>query len=189
MAFNLRFLSNNVNGLRLSKKHVHMFEYFKDQIVNNGIIFLQETHSSEDTFNERRDDFKGEISFLYGTTSSGGVMISYIGSKKFSVNKICKDNNGRVLIIEAEIETGTFILLNLYNPNSETEQLQILSNVDLLLSDFSLDDTKTIVFAADFNLFFNQKIEATGGNPVLNEKPISKVLQITEKYDLIISGE
>ena len=187
MVFNLRFLSNNVNGLRLSKKHVHMFEYFKDRIVNNGITFLQETHSSEDTFNEWRGNFKGEVFFSYGTTSSWGVMIGYVGSKKFSVNKICKDNN--VLIIEEEIETGTFILLNLYNPNSETEQLQTLSNVDLLLSDFSLDDTKTIVFAADFNLFFNQKIEATGGNPVLNEKPISKVLQITEKYDLIISGE
>ena len=29
-----------------------MFEYFKGQIVNSGVIFLQETHSSEDTFNE-----------------------------------------------------------------------------------------------------------------------------------------
>ena len=29
-----------------------MFECFKGQIVNNGIIFQQETHSSEDTFNE-----------------------------------------------------------------------------------------------------------------------------------------
>ena len=92
---------------------------------------------------------------MYGTTSSCGVVICYLGNKKFSVNKICKDNIGRVLIIEAEIETGTFILLNLYNPNSETEQLQTLSNVDLLLSDFSLDDTKIIVFAGDFNLVFN----------------------------------
>ena len=52
MAFNLPFLSNNVNGLRSSKKRVKMLEYFKDQIVNNYIIFLQKTHTSEDTFNE-----------------------------------------------------------------------------------------------------------------------------------------
>ena len=57
-------------------------------------------------------------------------MIDYLGNKKFSVNKICKDNNEKVLIIEAKIETGTFILLNLYNSNSETEQLQALSDVD-----------------------------------------------------------
>ena len=43
MAFNLRFSSSNVNGLRSSKKRVKMFEYFKDQLVNNnGIIFLEE---------------------------------------------------------------------------------------------------------------------------------------------------
>ena len=63
MAFDLLFLSNNVNGLCSSKKCVKIFEYFKGQIVNNGIIFLRETYSSEDTFNKWRDDFKGEIFF------------------------------------------------------------------------------------------------------------------------------
>ena len=122
---------------------------------------------------------------MHSTTSSCGGIIGYRSNKKFSVNKICKGNSGRVLIIEVEIETETFILLNFYNSKSETEQRQTRSDVDLLLSDFSLDDTKTIVFAGDFNLFFNQKTEATGGNPVLKKKSISKVLQITEKYDLI----
>ena len=32
-------------------------------------------------------------------------MIDYLGNKKFSINKICKDNNGRALINEADIET------------------------------------------------------------------------------------
>ena len=63
MAFNLPFLSNNVNGLCSSKKRVKMLEYFKDQIVNNYIIFLQKTHTSEDTFNKYWDDFKGEVFF------------------------------------------------------------------------------------------------------------------------------
>ena len=91
MAFNLRSISNNVNGLLSSKKRVKMFEYFKGQIANNGIIFLQETHSSEDTFNEWRDGFKEEIFFSHGTTSSCGVKIGYLGNKKFSVNNVCKD--------------------------------------------------------------------------------------------------
>ena len=65
MAFNLRFLSNNVSGLRSSKKRVKMFEYFKGKIVNSGIIFLQETHSSEDTFNEWQDNFKELFFFAW----------------------------------------------------------------------------------------------------------------------------
>ena len=78
--------------------------------------------------------------------------------------KSVKTSNGRVVIIKAEIETETFILLNLCNSNSKTEQLQTLSDVDL----------------------FNQIIEATGENPILKKKSISKVLRITaEKYDLM----
>ena len=60
--------------------------------------------------------------FLHGTTSSCSVMIGYLGNKKFSVNKTCKDNNGRVVMIETEI----FILLNIYNLNSETEEYDLI---------------------------------------------------------------
>ena len=57
MIFSLCCLSNNVNGHRSSKKRVKMFEYFTGQIVN-GILFLQETHSSEDTFNKWWDNLE-----------------------------------------------------------------------------------------------------------------------------------
>ena len=40
-----------------------MFEYFREKIANNGILFLQETHSSHDTVINWRDDFKGELFF------------------------------------------------------------------------------------------------------------------------------
>ena len=79
-----------------------------------------------------------------------------------------------------EIKTGTFILLNLYNLNSEREQQQVFSDVDQLLCDFSLYDTKTIVFADDNKLFYTQKLEAMGGNLVLKKISISKLLEITE---------
>ena len=65
MADNLGFLSNNVNRLFLSKKRVKVFEYFKLQIAYNGIIFLQETHSLDDTFAEWWDNFKGDSFFLH----------------------------------------------------------------------------------------------------------------------------
>ena len=80
----LEFLSNNVNGLTSSKKRIKMFEYLWNKISNIGIIFLQETHSSEDTFNNWRNDFKGEVFFSHGSTSSCSVMVGYMGSKNFN---------------------------------------------------------------------------------------------------------
>ena len=88
---------------------------------------------------------KGEGFFFEVTTSSCGAMIGYFGNKNLLVNKTSKDNNGRFLIIEAEIETEMFVFLSLYNSNPETEQLQTLSDGDLLIIDFSLVDTKTLI--------------------------------------------
>ena len=62
----LNFLSSNANGLRSSKKRIKLFGHLKQKISGNGIIFLQETYSSEDTFSEWKDDFAGEIFFSHG---------------------------------------------------------------------------------------------------------------------------
>ena len=43
---------------------------------------------------------------------------------------------------------------------------------------------KEIVFGGDFNLFFELKLEAQGGNPVLKKKSLAKLIQIKEKFDL-----
>ena len=51
------------NGLNSSKKRIKMFEYLREKIANNRILFLQETHSSHDTVINWRDDFKGELFF------------------------------------------------------------------------------------------------------------------------------
>ena len=54
------------------QKRIKMFEYFSDKVSNNGIILLQETHSTEDAHNKWRDDFQGQIFFSHGNTNSLG---------------------------------------------------------------------------------------------------------------------
>ena len=41
---NSNFVSNNVNGIKPSEKRLKLFEYLKNNINDNGFIFLQETH-------------------------------------------------------------------------------------------------------------------------------------------------
>ena len=153
------FLSNNVNGLKSSKKHIKMFECFREKISNNGIIFLQQTHSSMDTFNNWRNDIKGEVFFSHGSTSSCGVMIGFLGSKKFQLSKINKDDHGRILIVDANIDDQNFV----------SEQINTICELNKLLDDCYLDSTKKVVLAGDFNLFFNASLEALGGNPTLKK--------------------
>ena len=108
------------------KKRIKMFEYFTDKVSNNGIIFLQEPHSTEDALHKLRDDFQGQIFFSHGTTNSCGVMIGFLGNKKINYNKIRTDNNDRIIFLEAEIDDEIFLLINLYNPNTEREQVKTL---------------------------------------------------------------
>ena len=182
----LKFLTNNVKGLRSIKKRIKLFEFYKKKITSNGIIFLQETHSSTDDIISWKDDFNGELIFFgHGTTNSCGVLTGYYGNKTFLPKMIKSDENGRILIIEATIDEEDFILINLYNANTEKEQLETFENLLTLLDSFSFDDSKKIVFAGDLNLFFDPTLEASGGNPTLKKNSISKIHQILEQFDLL----
>ena len=178
MGYNLNFLSNNINGLKSSKKRIKMSDYFREKIANNGTLFLQETHSSLDAVFNWRDNFKGELFFLYGTINSCGVMVGYLGSNKIKVNKIKNDNQGRILIVDADIDKETFVLINFYNENTEAEQIETIYELDQLLCDFCLDSNKKIILAGDFNLFFDPSLEPSGGKPTLKNELISKLVQI-----------
>ena len=66
-------------------------------------------------------------------------MIGYHGSKNFIVRKLSHDSNGRILIIEANIDDKLYVLINFYNSNTETEQIKTFCELDQLLSNVSLD--------------------------------------------------
>ena len=46
MAKKINFISNNVKGMQSTNKRLKLIKYFKDKIVSNGFLFLQETHST-----------------------------------------------------------------------------------------------------------------------------------------------
>ena len=64
-------------------------------------------------------------------------------------------------------------------------QVKTLCELEQMLDIFSLDFCKNIIFAGDFNCFFNLNLEASGGNPTLKKKSVSKLVQLLEKYYLI----
>ena len=51
------------------------------------------------------------------------AFIAFFGSIKYAVKKKAFDKNGRILVIEALIDDTEFILINLYNANTENDQL------------------------------------------------------------------
>ena len=126
-----------------------------------------------------------EISFFsHGKTNSCGVAIGYYGIKALELIQLKHDDNGRLLVIEVKIENTIFLLINIYNANTETEQLQTLSNLSNILKTFDDIHNKSIIFGGDFNLFLDICVDTNGKKNSLKKKSTAHLIQIIENYDL-----
>ena len=100
------------------------------------------------------------------------------------VRKQHTDKEGCVLILDVSINHSEYILINLYNANTENVQIDVLSSLFELLEEFDISLAKQLVMVRDFNSFFNSKLEAHGGNPTLKKKSLAKLIEFKETYDL-----
>ena len=128
--------------------------------------------------------FQESVIFSHGKTNSCGVAIGYLGNKPFSLISQSKDNNGRLLVLEVEIDSEIIVLINVYNANTESEQLSTLSQLNDMLGNVMDIKNKNIILGGDFNLHFDSKLEAKGGKPALKKQSIAKLIEIIENFDL-----
>ena len=155
MGVKLHFISNNVKGLKNSLERIKIFEYLKINLGSDGLLFLQGTHSSLADEKKWADELKGPIFFSHGKTNSCGVAIVYIGSNKVDVLDQKVDKNGRILILDVKIDEINFVFVNIYNPNTETDQVATLNDLDKMLETIKdLYDQHTVL-AGDFNFLFD----------------------------------
>ena len=92
--------------------------------------------------------------------------------------------SGRILLDEATIDDTVFVLINIYNVNTESEQLETLLDLVSIIDKVKDIQSKNIVLGGDFNVIFDISLESLGGNPCLKKKSIAKLIQIKEKFDL-----
>ena len=174
---NLSFISNNVKGLQAISKRIKIFEYLKNYVTSNGFIFLQETHSSVKDEKIWNDEFGGQLFFSHGKTNSCGVAIGFVGTKALNILNIRRDNLGRILVIEVKIDDSVFVLINIYNANTESEQLHTLNDLINILETFEDIQDKSVVLGGDFNVIFNPSLDSEGGKPVIKMGTIAKLIQ------------
>ena len=94
-------------------------------------FFLQETHSTIKNKNTWVNDFNRRVFFSHGASNSCGVLTAYLGKTSFVFNKQKTHKAGRILILDLTLHTDQYILINLYN--TETELLKIFKELQSLL--------------------------------------------------------
>lgn len=115
----LKLGSLNINGGRDRNKLAMISEFVKQV----DIVFLQETHTSNDNETQWGMWWEGKYALSHGTNTSAGVAILF--SKKLNVNILSVDEivKGRALLSKVEIEGITFVLINVYAPNNGLERV------------------------------------------------------------------
>ena len=77
------------------------------------------------------------------------------------------DKKGRLLVLDARIDGSDFLLINIYNANTEKEQVSVLNEPTTILSYFENTLNHNVIFAGDFNIFFDASLDAKGATPTL----------------------
>ena len=73
------------------------------------------------------------------------------------------------MILKLTIDNTEYLLINIYNANTEQHQLETLQNLSILLENFDNFYNKNVILAGDGTLqyFFNKKLECKGEDQFL----------------------
>ena len=80
------------------------------------------------------------------------------------------------MVTEVKIEDSVFVLINIYNGNTESEQLHTLNKLISILETFRDIQDKSVVLRGDFNVIFNPSLDSEGCKPVIKKRTIAKLI-------------
>ena len=104
-------------------------------------------------------------------------MICFIGYKKLIIRNKLSDYDGRILILDVDIDNKNFTLINLHDISTKAKQLKTLSKLTDMLTKPHLTQNDNIIFAGNYNLLFNVKLESYGGNSFFKNCSVGKIFE------------
>ena len=108
--------SVNSKGLLQSEKRKRLIEWTTQQ--KSDILFIQETHFTGEIENKLKSEFVGDLFLSNGQSNSRGVAIWLKHSLNYKIIDNYKDNEGRILLINIELDDNIFTFVNIYAPNN-----------------------------------------------------------------------
>ena len=98
--------------------------------------------------------------------------------------KKLSNKKGWVLVLDAGIDDSDFLLTNIYNANMEKEQVSVLNELITILSNLGNTLNHNVIFAGDFNIFFDASLDAKGGTLTLKGLSVNKLIELIETLNL-----
>ena len=180
--FDFRCLSLNVRGISNQEKRTAIFRWIKHQKAD--IVLLQETYSNHTDEASWDKDWGYKNIYLHGTKHSCGLMVLFNDTLDIKIIDINKDQQGRYILLKAEIQGTEFYILNIYAPNKHTEQIDCFQRIKALLVTEDISDESFVIMGGDFNVTLNPELDKSGGKYYPQSKNVQKLNDLLNTLNL-----
>ena len=121
----------------------------------------------------------------HGSSNSRGVAILFKNGIDCSINRKTVDPEGRYIILKACIQDKDYVLINLYAPNKNEDQVNFFNNLLSMLQNENLDSEDNIILGGDLNCPLDPLLDKKGGASTKRKSVISFVEDFKSKLDLV----
>ena len=156
----LKVLSLNVRGLNNSNKRYSAFNWVESGQYN--VCLLQETFCTRSAGGQFQNGWSGEVCNSFSNSPhSRGVCIML--SKNFSYNVLSKhsDANGRLILLNLEVNDKEFTIVNVYAPNVISERIIFFKQVSKFINQHAVNKSGLII-GGDYNCVLTEKDRVSG---------------------------
>ena len=145
---NLNIVSLNVRGLR-GNKRFSVFTYLKSNKFD--ICLLQETYCTKSFISKFSAGWSGEVfhSVSDSVHSRGVCILVRKGLKCFEISSH-SDNNGRIALVNLNIDNCDYTICNVYCPNEFKERCMFLEYVKHFIGKYAIS-TQNLIVGGDVN--------------------------------------
>ena len=117
MAKLFKLVSLNVRGINNFHKRRAIFTWCRKRKAD--VIFLQETHSKEESEKQWVNEWSGKIVYSHGSPNSCGVAVLIRNGFNCIIHNTIIDPSGLYIILKVDIEDKVYVLINIYAPNKD----------------------------------------------------------------------
>ena len=147
------------------------------------IVFLQETHLLELDNKKLRKDWVGQVFYSIGSSNSRGVAILVHKHLQFKSNKVFSDDQGRMVIVKAELEGHHLILANIYAPNLDDPAF--FGMLEYRLGEIDDGHNYPIILGGDFNQVFDKDLDRSNAVNYKSRRAVEMVNNICRDLGLV----
>ena len=131
----ITFTSNNVKGILNLVKRIKLFEYLKCYVTAYGFIFSARNTFLCKQWNQVERRAQHRAIFLQRKKQTQAELLqAFTDLKQKNRQTKISDKSRKFLSVVATINDMVLVLINIYNPNSELEQLETFSDLVSILN-------------------------------------------------------